>query len=440
MPSELTSSYDRIRVLWPDQFGLPRGKYVPARHAERGASHCATTFGTQYDRSIVPAPGAFLFDGLPDVHATFDLGDIRPGWDDDRTGVVVGHLTMGGEPFPYAARHALQRAVGDWAALGYQAKVGIELEAYVLEPDGAGGWQRWNTPRAFVYGTGKFVDPVGLLDEIMRRAERSGLPVESINSEFDAAQFELTLEYDDALDAADEAFLFRVLARETAIEMGLDLTFLGKPFAGVSGSGVHVNFSLVDGDGANAFSDPSDPDGISVLMRQALAGLVAHHEGLAALCAPTVNAYRRLQPGELCGYWATWGHDHRVAANRVPPARGRGTRIESRVGDGAANIHTAAATVLQAARLGVVSSLPCPPALVEDGFENVNTDRCVAANLSAALDDLEADGELVVAVGPELVANFVANKRDEWRRYVEAVGEPSDDISDWELNEYLPFH
>jgi len=291
-----------------------------------------------------------------------------------------------------------------------------------------------------VYGTGKFVDPIGLLDEIMRRAERSGLPVESINSEFDAAQFELTLEYDDAVEAADEAFLFRVLARETALERGLDLTFLGKPFAGISGSGVHVNFSLVDSDGANAFSDPSDPDGMSQVMRHCLAGLVAHHEGLTALCAPTVNAYRRLRPGELCGYWATWGHDHRVAANRVPPSRGPGTRIESRLGDGAANIHTASAAVLQAARLGVVGSLACPPPLVEDGFEHVNTERCAAANLAAALDDLEADAELIAAVGPELVANFVANKRDEWRRYVEAVGEPGDDISDWELAEYMPFH
>ena len=117
-------------------------------------------------------------------------------------------------------------------------------------------WRRWRTPRAFVYGTGRTADPVGLLDTIMRRAERSGLPVESINSEFDSAQFELTLEVDEAMKAADDAFLFRVLAREVALEHGLDLTFLGKPFAGISGSGLHVNFSLVTPDQGNAFDDP----------------------------------------------------------------------------------------------------------------------------------------------------------------------------------------
>ena len=439
------TTFDRIRVLWPDHLGLARGKYLPARLADRGTSHCATTFGTQYDRSLVAAPGAYLDQGLPDVHAFFDPTDVRQGWDDDATGVVVADLSMHGEPFPFASRTVLRRSLDDWSAMGYSVKVGIELEAYVLEPSGDAevdgtGWRRWHTPRSFVYGTGRFVDPIGLLSEIMRRAERSGLPLESINSEFDEAQFEMTLEHDDAMKAADDAFLFRVLAREVAIENGLDMTFLGKPFAGVSGSGVHVNFSLCDTTGTNAFADESGSAGLSSLAHACLAGLVAHHQGMTALCAPTVNAYRRLRPGELCGYWATWGHDHRVAANRVPPQRGAGTRIENRLGDGAANIHLAVATVLQAARLGVVHELECPPPLVEDGFENVNTDVCSAPNLAEALDHLEADDALTTAVGIDVVANFVANKRAEWHRYIAATGDPTNEISAWELTEYLPYH
>jgi glutamine synthetase len=360
---------------------------------------------------------------------------------------VVADLSMHGELFPFAARTRLQTALDDWRALGYTVRVGIELEAYVLEPAddgplliGDARWRRWRTPRAFVYGTGRTADPVGLLDAIMRRAERSALPIESINSEFDSAQFELTLEVDEAMKAADDAFLFRVLAREVALEHGLDLTFLGKPFAGISGSGLHVNFSLVTADHVNAFDDPASVDGLAPVASGCLAGLVAHHRALTALCAPTVNAYRRLQPGELCGYWATWGHDHRVAANRVPPQRGAATRIENRVGDGAAGIHLTIAAVLQAARLGVVDALECPAPLVEDGFEMVNTDVSAASSLAGALDDLEADGQLVKAVGSDLVANFVANKRAEWERYLAAVGEPSDEISAWELGEYLPFH
>ncbi len=163
---------------------------------------------------------------------------------------------------------------------------------------------------------------------------------------------------------------------------------------------------------------------------------------MTALCAPTVNAYRRLQPGELNGYWANWGHEHRCAGNRVPSARGSSTRIENRLSDGAASVHLAVATVLSAARLGVVDGLDCPDPLVTDGFEEVNTDVSSAPSLSVALDHLEADQALVDAVGSELVANFVANKRAEWDRYIAAVGtdQAGGTVTGWELDEYLMYH
>ncbi|MCY3911131.1 MAG: glutamine synthetase [bacterium] len=436
------SDYDRIRVLWPDHLGLARGKYLPVHLAEQGTGHCITTFALGYDRSLIPAPGAYLLEGLPDVVASFDPDEVRPSWEDDATGVVVGHLNFRGLPYTVSARYALQQAIADWAELGYAPKVGIEFEAYVLQPDGAGGWERWDTPRSFVYGTGRSADPVGLLDDIMRIAWECGFPLESINAEYDESQFELTLEYDDALKAADEAFLFRVLAREVALAHGLDLTFLGKPFVGVAGSGVHVNFSLVDGDGQNAFNDPSADDGLSALAKGCLAGLVDHHQGLTALCAPTVNAYRRLQPAELNGYWANWGHDHRCAANRIPEARGAATRIENRVGDGAVNIHLGVATVLQAARLGVADGLECPDPLTSDGFEEVNTDIGAAPSLAVALEHLTADSALMAAVGDDLCQNFIANKQAEWERYIAAVGEdvPGGEVTQWELDEYLMYH
>lgn len=434
--------YDRIRVLWPDHLGLPRGKYLPAHLAENGTAHCATTFALGYDRSMIPAPGAFLLEGLRDVTSTYDPEQVHPGWEDDRTGVAVGHLTLDGEPYRYAPRFALQQAIAAWGDLGYRVNVGLEHEAYVLEPDEEGGWRRWQTPRSFVYGTGRLADPVGVIDDITRTAEASGFRVESVNAEFDESQFELTLQYDEALRAVDDAFLFRVLAREIALKHGLDLTFLGKPFDVVAGNGLHVNFSLADAEGNNVFADPSTEDGLSALAKSCLAGLVAHHQAMTALCAPTVNAYRRLQPGELSGYWANWGYDHRCAANRIPEARGAATRIENRIGDGSANLYLATAAVLQAARLGVVDSEPCPEPLTGDGFEEGGTDVSCGANLAEALTHLKADGAFSAALGTEVVENFLANKEAEWDRYVEAAGpyDVASGVTEWELNEYLMYH
>jgi glutamine synthetase len=436
------TDYERIRVLWPDHLGLPRGKYLPMRLASNGSHHCVTTFALGYDRSMIPAPGSFLLEGLKDVRSTHDPDQVHPGWEDDRTGVAVGHLEMDGEPYKWSARYALQQAIAAWGELGYRPQVGLELEAYVIEPDADGGWRPWRTPRSFVYATGRLADPHGVIDDIMRSAAASGFRIESINAEFDEGQFELTLEYDDALRAADDAFLFRVLARETALKHGYDLTFLGKPFAGISGSGVHVNFSMVDVDGNNAFADPAAADGLSALAKGALAGLCAHHQAMTALCAPTVNAYRRLQPASLNGYWANWGHEHRCAGNRVPSARGSSTRIENRLADGAANVHLAVAAVLQGALLGVTEGLPCPDPLTEDGFDHVNTDVGSAPSLAVALQHLAADRAFVAAVGADIVDNFIANKQAEWERYIAAVGEDrgGGDVTQWELDEYLMYH
>ena len=181
-----------------------------------------------------------------------------------------------------------------------------------------------------------------------------------------------------------------------------------------------------------------------------MAGLIHHYEGMTALAAPTVNAYRRLRHGELNGYWANWGVEHRCAGNRVPRGAGSHMRIESRIGDGAANLHTLVATVLQAARLGVAGGLECPEPLTTDGFDEVNTDVHCAHSLSAALDDMEADEALCEAVGSELCANFVFNKRAEWDRYTDQAGDGAvgdwdaitgtEPLSDWELKQYLPYH
>ena len=434
--------YERIRVMWPDHLGIARGKYLPADIAGRGTGHCASVFGLGYDRSVSPAPGSYMLEGLKDVQSNFDPQTLKPGWEDDRTSVAVGHLEFEGEPYPFAARFALQKAIADWQDLGYTPRIGFELEAYVLEPDNTGGWRLQPAPRSYVYGTGATADPTGIIDEIMWVSAASGLKLESVNAEFDESQFELTLQHDEALAAADDAFLFRVMAREIALKRGQDLTFMGKPFNNMSGSGVHVNFSLNGPDGHNAFIDVNASDGLSALARSSLAGLCTHHKAMTALCAPTVNAYRRLRPGEFAGYWANWGYEHRFACNRVPDARGAATRIESRLADGSANIHLAAATVLQAARLGVTEELACPEPLTTDGFEEINTDVSSADNLGDALADLSADSALIQALGADLCANFLFNKGNEWDRYIAAGGnpEPSDQVSEWEISQYLNYH
>jgi glutamine synthetase len=428
----MARAVDRVRVLWPDHLGLARGKYVPADVGEHGVRHCTGTWALGYNRGMTPdAPGSHWNDGLPDFDAAYLVKDVRPSWEAN-VSVVVASLSRQGQPLLVSPRCALERAVADWRAIGYDPLVGVELEAYVFAPDGHGGWQPLDTPGAFVYGTGSAVDPFGLIDAIWTACAESDIPLESVNSEYDAAQFEFTLRYRDALRATDDAFLFKVLAREVAQRLGLLVTFMGKPLNDRGGSGLHVNFSFTNDDQENAINDEEAAGGISTLAKNAIGGLLEHHQGLAGLCAPTVNAYKRLRPASLSGYWANWGYDHRGATIRVPGERGRGARLEHRLSDGAAVVHTAVAAVLQAARLGVLAQVDPGPPEDGNGLDTIDATVGVPPSLSLALDALEADEALVDAVGAELVAQHVAIKRTEWDSFLAAT-------TDWELREYLPF-
>ena len=429
----------RLRLLYPDLNGIERGKYLFGDWATTGrAAFCVGVYPLTHDREILPVPRTQFDVGLHDIDAVLDHTSVRPCWEDD-TLVGIADLEHLGEPVPWDARRVLKQALEPWRAMDLEPQVAFELEFYLLEPDGEGKWRAASLPGHRVYGTGLAVDPDGVIRDVVDTALACGFPVESWCSEYDPAAFEVNIKYDDAVPAADEAFLFKLLVREVCQRHGKMATFLGRPLGDRGGSGLHVNFSFRRTDGSNALHDPSDPEGLSDLARRCIAGLLAHHEGMAAILAPHVNAYRRLQPDMLNGYWAIWGHDDRTVTVRVPPARGAGTRLEQRTSDAAANPYLAAATVLHAARLGVEQGLELPPVQPVGG--SPNSDVRIPPNLDAALDTMAADKELVEALGQEMVEAFTILKRAEWERYLAAGGDPnSTDVSDWELAYYLPFH
>ncbi|MGE5227884.1 MAG: glutamine synthetase family protein [Planctomycetaceae bacterium] len=428
----------RLRLLWSDIHGIERGKYLYGDWLSKGrANFCLATYPLTFDREILQIPGLAFDVGLPDLEALLDPNSIRPGWEPD-TVVGIGETFHRREPVAVDPRHALQRAVEPWRARGLEPQVAFEFEFYLLRPDDQGGWQPLATPASRVYGTGMAVDPDGVVNEIVDTAAACELDIEAWCTEFDDSQFEINIRYREAVPAADDAFLFRVLAHEIAQRRGHRATFIGRPFGDRGGSGLHVNISFRDANGQNALYDPSDPDGLSDLARRCMAGMLAHHDGTAAICAPTVNAYKRLLPDMMNGYWANWGHDDRTVAIRISPDRGASTRLENRVPDGACNPYLAAAVLLHACRFGLEDELAL--AAPQPVGQDVVADVHVPENLAAALDAFRQDAKICEALGAPLVEAFCELKQAEWKRYLDAVSDPATtDPTAWELDFYTPF-
>ncbi|HEY8017754.1 MAG TPA: hypothetical protein VIE35_18055 [Dongiaceae bacterium] len=415
---------ERLRLLFCDHLNLARGKYLPASKIGDGSSRfCQGVFAVGYDKDLLAAPGSKMRDGLPDMDAVYKAADIRPGWEPDTKVVVADLADSGGAPLPLCGRSLLKRTVREWEALGYAPKIGLELEAYAFQRDGAAKLIPYETPGAYVYATGRLADPIRFTDAIWDRAAAAGLKLDSITTEYDSPQFEFTLAHDEAVKAVDQAFLFRLLAREIALEHGIILTFMPRPIPGKSGSGLHVNFSFLDKDGHNALGDGRTPETMTPLMRGCVAGLLHHHRGMAGLLAPTVNSYERLKPATLSGYWRNWAVDHRGVTTRLSAETGERSRIEHRMGDGAANPYTAVALVLQAARLGLAGGYELPPAETGDCIDRWDAEEGTPDGLADALEALAADHKLVAAVGAALVENHIFVKRHEIEKTASLEGD-----------------
>lgn len=426
----MTSPHDLTRLLFSDVLGLSHGKVVPSSRLKDPTHYASTVMVQGLDLEFIELESYSTDAGFPDMEARLDPSSLRPTWIEGAEGQIgmTDLFRADGRPLPLCVRTRLQEMIGRWRARGLDPVSGYEMEFFLSDdPTLASGPMQ--VPWHRVYGTGPGADPSGMIDEIAAAAERAELHIEGVNAEFHPGQVEAALHYSDALNAADAAFLFREMVREIALTRGRGATFMARPFADAVGNGLHINLSANDRAGDNAFYDADDPEGISTVCRHAIAGLLAHHAQLTALLAPTVNSYKRLRPGLLAGYYATWGLDNRLTSVRVPGQRGRATRIEHRTPDGSASPHLALLGILAAALDGIERELPLPPPAVGNAEAEPHTLSHVASSLGEALDLLEGDEVLVEALGADLTQVFVTLKRREIDCWEAAV-------TDWEVTTY----
>ena len=416
---------DQIDIVFPDLLGLAHGKTVPSNRRDHPTHYAITVMVQGLDLEFLATDNYSTSAGFPDMEARLDVSSVRP-WRDRSVGLANLHFADGRD-LPLDSRRALSSVIDTWKARGLSPVAGYELEFFLLSSRTP--LTKLPVPDHRVYGVGVGADPTGTLEQIVEMAHAYELQPEGANSEFTPSQVEASLHYQDAMRAADAAFLFRILAREIARERGIDVTFMARPFNDAVGNGLHVNMSLNDDAGANAFIDESDEHGISTVMKHFIAGLIDHHEALAAFAGPTVNSYKRLTPGMLSGYWANWGWDNRISTVRIPGQRGAGTRIEHRMADGSANPHLLTAALFAAGLSGVERELPLPEPQVGDADAEPNTDRHTPHSLAEALDALEADTVLRSYFHPDLIDVYLSLKRKEYDRW-------NTTVTDWEQVEY----
>jgi glutamine synthetase len=419
-----------LLAMFVDLNGKPCAKLVPVEAADE-LQHDGVGFAGYAVGAMGQQPSDPDLIAIPDLASYTPLPWVRPG-----LAMVHCDPHVEGAPWPFAPRVILKAMLARAKAQQVALFAGAEIEYFLVARDADGAL----APADASDGQARpCYDARGLtrmyehLTEVSSAMNELGWGNYANDHEDANGQFEQNFTYADALTTADRVITARYLISMVAERRGMTATFMPKPFADKTGSGMHLHLSLWR-DGTPLFPSEADerPFGLSATAYGFLAGILEHAPGMQAILGPTVNSYKRTGATSTRSgaTWAprlaTYGGNDRTHFVRIPDQQ----RIELRGGDGSANPYLALAVVLAAGLDGMTRALdPGEPG----GCAGLTARQELPPTLLHAIDALRADavvGAALDTVGPGVCAYFAALKREEFFDWHGTVGS-------WERDRYL---
>jgi glutamine synthetase len=458
-----------IRLAWSDPHGYSRAKavtvpvFLSALNNGYNINVATTTLdsaGARTFSSFTRGGGMGLDEmtGSPNLTIVPDPTTFRVlPWAPGVGWVLCDEYFVSGVPFHFSPRQLLRQQLARLQERDFGHVVGLEIEWYLLrlaedhlgdEHIGAPGTRgrpvkTWPPEPGYHLHSESNLDLMQpAMSALAEAYEQIGLPLRSIENEWGPGQVECTFAPCPALEAADNALLFRTATRQICRRMGYFATFMCRPaLKGCYSSGWHLHQSLADArTGRNLFMPERAGEILSPLGRHFLGGLLQHAVPATVFATPTVNGYRRFTPNSLAPDRATWGYDHRGTMIRVLGAPGdAATRLENRVGEPAANPYLYIASQIAAGLAGIDTARdPGTP----DDAPYAAARTMLPTSLADALDALEKDPLFRQEFGDVFIDYYLKLKRTELGRYlksVEARAPQGDEPTEWEHNEYFDF-
>jgi len=336
------------------------------------------------------------------------------------------------EEVPHSPRAILKKQVARLEAMGMKAFMATELEFFLFK-------QSYEQAHAQGYRNLDVISPYNedyhifqtTKEEGVMRAIRNGLhgadiPVENSKGEADAGQEEINVRYAEALTMADRHVLIKNGCKEIAWAKGHAISFLAKWHYDYAGNSSHVHQSLWSLDGTPLFFDPEAKYGMSELMQNYVAGLLAHAGEITCFLAPYINSYKRFVAGTFAPTKSVWSMDNRTAGFRVCGDGTKAVRVECRIGGADLNPYLAMAALLAAGIDGIEKKMALEPEFKGDAYAGANV-REIPATLREATAALDGSTMLRSAFGDEVIDHYVHAARWEQIEYDRRV-------TDWEVN------
>lgn len=240
-----------------------------------------------------------------------------------------------GTPYKHDFRSILKNYTEElFARDGTVCNVSSEIEGFLFR--GQNAERRYHETGRFEFiSTGGYYhslpqDPLRQFIDTAAEVQRAmGFHNEKDHPEVAPSQFEMNFSYSEALIAADQIQLYKLICRQVAQRMDLTASFLPKPVAGVNGSGMHTNMSISRG-GKNLFFDKNGKDSLSKMGWDFIDRILHSASDICLVLNSSVNGYRRLDPHFEAPNQIKASAVDRGSMIRIPLANERSARIEVR--------------------------------------------------------------------------------------------------------------
>jgi glutamine synthetase len=217
---------------------------------------------------------------------------------------------------------------------GYTLNAANEIEGFLFE--GVDAERSFHQTGSFDYvNTGGYYhslpgDPLRQFIDTTAEVQRAmGFENEKDHPEVAPSQFEINYGYGEAVAAADQIVIYKLICRKVATQMGMTASFLPKPVVGVNGSGMHTNISISKG-GKNIFWDPKGQEKISKFAWEFVDRILTHGNDICLLLNASVNSYRRLDPHFEAPNQIKASATDRGSMVRIPIGNEKSSRVEVR--------------------------------------------------------------------------------------------------------------
>jgi len=427
---------DTVVLALVDMQGRLQGKrfhapFFLSEVAWHGSEGCNYLLAVDVDMNTVDGYAMSSWEsGYGDFAMRPDLDTLRRvPWQPGTVLLLADLEWSGGAPVAASPRQILRGQLDRLASAGYTAYAGTELEFVLYRDSYEDAWRRgyrdltpanqYNVDYSLL-GTAR-VEP--LLRRIRTEMAGAGLTPESAKGECNLGQHEIAFRYDDAVTCCDHHVIYKNGAKEIAAQEGMSITFMAKPNAR-EGNSCHIHFSLRSTSDGRPVGAADGPGGMSDVMRQVVAGMLATMPELTLLLAPNINSYKRFQPGSFAPTALRWGVDNRTCALRVV-GHGPSLRVENRLPGGDVNPYLAVAALTAGALYGIEHELELEPAVSGNAYADADAPR-VPATLPEALRRWEESPVARAAFGDEVVEHYANMARVEIAAFDAAV-------TDWEL-------